>query len=487
MLDYLKHESNYTYTENGALTHITTESDLVDLFATLGALRGASDAAVTDRFARAFAERSDLAMKLAFYGRDVRGGLGERRVFRLILKWLAKYAPDALRRNLEYIPEYGRYDDLLTLVDTQCENDVIELIRGQLESDRSSDAGVSLLAKWLPSVNASNCETVKQAKHIARRLGMNDAAYRRLLSELRAKIAIIENNLRERDYTFDYSKQPSQAMLKYRKAFIRNDKERYFDFLESVRRGEVSMHTDTLTPYDIISPCFDNYGDISELSETERRALDTAWNSLDAFSTDENSLAVVDGSGSMYCNLSPRPIAVAMSLGIYFAERCKGAFHNHFITFSERPRLVEVKGADIVEKVEYCSKYNEVANTNLSEVFKLILRVAVGHSLPQSELPKRLYIISDMEFDSCTRDSDMTNFEYAKRLYLEHGYKLPEIVFWNVASRKRQQPVTQNEAGVALVSGCSQHMFKLAVAGELSPVKLMYEILTSERYAKITA
>ena len=337
MLDYLKHESNYTYTENGALTHITTESDLVDLFATLGALRGAGDSTVTDRFARAFAERSDLAMKLAFYGRDVRGGLGERRVFRLILKWLAKYAPDALRRNLEYIPEYGRYDDLLALVDTQCEDDVIELIRGQLERDRSSDAGVSLLAKWLPSVNASNCETVKQAKHIARRLGMNDAAYRRLPSELRAKIAIIENNLRERDYTFGYSKQPSQAMLKYRKAFIRNDKERYFDFLESVRRGEVSMHTDTLTPYDIISPCFDNYGDISELSETERRALDTAWNSLDAFSTDENSLAVVDGSGSMYCNLSPRPIAVAMSLGIYFAERCKGAFHNHFITFSERP------------------------------------------------------------------------------------------------------------------------------------------------------
>ena len=366
MLDYLKHESNYTYTENGALTHITTESDLVDLFATLGALRGASDAAVTDRFARAFAERSDLAMKLAFYGRDVRGGLGERRVFRLILKWLAKYAPDALRRNLEYIPEYGRYDDLLALVDTQCEDDVIELIRGQLEHDRSSDAGVSLLAKWLPSVNASNCETVKQAKHIARRLGMNDAAYRRLLSELRAKIAIIENNLRERDYTFDYSKQPSQAMLKYRKAFIRNDKERYVEFLESVRRGEVSMHTGTLTPYDIISPCFDIYGDLVEMTDDERRSIDTAWNSLDDCCTDENSLAVVDGSGSMYCNLSPRPIAVAMSLGIYFAERCKGAFHNHFITFSEHPQLVEVKGADIVEKVGYCSGYNEVANTNLS-------------------------------------------------------------------------------------------------------------------------
>ena len=146
MLDYLKHESNYTYTEHGALTHITTESDLVDLCATLGAQRGASDAAVSDRFARAFAERSDLAMKLAFYGRDVRGGLGERRVFRLILKWLAKYAPDALRRNLEYIPEYGRYDDLLALVDTQCEDDVIELIRGQLGRDRSAGAGVALLS-----------------------------------------------------------------------------------------------------------------------------------------------------------------------------------------------------------------------------------------------------------------------------------------------------------------------------------------------------
>ena len=487
MLDYLKHESNFTYTENGALTHVTTESDLVDLFATIGALRGAGDRTVTDRFARAFAENPDLAMKLAFYGRDVRGGLGERRVFRLILRWLASHEPAAVKRNIEYIPEYGRYDDLLSLVGTLCEDDVIELIRGQLERDRSSDAGVSLLAKWLPSTNASSCETVKLAKHIAHRLGMTDAAYRKLLSELRAKIAIIENNLRERDYTFDYSKQPSQAMLKYRKAFIRNDKERYVEFLESVRRGEVSMHTGTLAPYDIISPCFDIYGDLVEMTDDERRSIDTAWNSLDDCRTDENSLAVVDGSGSMYCNLSPRPIAVAMSLGIYFAERCKGAFHNHFITFSEHPRLVEVKGADIVEKVGYCSKYNEVANTNLSEVFKLILRVAVGHQMPQSELPKRLYIISDMEFDSCTRDSDMTNFEYAKRLYREHGYELPEIVFWNVASRHRQQAVTKNEAGVALVSGCSQHMFDLAVAGKLTPATVMSEILGSERYAKITA
>ena len=176
-----------------------------------------------------------------------------------------------------------------------------------------------------------------------------------------------------------------------------------------------------------------------------------------------------------------------MSLGIYFAERCKGAFHNHFITFSEHPQLVEVKGADIVEKVGYCSKYNEVANTNLMEVFKLILRVVVGHSLPQSELPKRLYIISDMEFDSCTRDSDMTNFEFAKRLYSSMATSCRKLCSGMSRAGKRQQPVTQNEAGVALVSGCSQHMFKLAVAGELSPVKLMYEILTSERYAKITA
>ena len=196
---------------------------------------------------------------------------------------------------------------------------------------------------------------------------------------------------------------------------------------------------------------------------------------------------VIDGSGSMYSPLQPRPAAVALSLGIYFAERNTGAFKNHFITFSEKPQLVEIKGKDIWETVNYCHKYNEVANTNIQKVFELILRAAVKNKVPQSEMPSTLYIISDMEFDYCTKGADLTNFEYAKKIFAEAGYQLPRVVFWNVASRTKQQPVTRNEQGVALVSGCSPRIFGMLSSGNLSPMGYMLDILGTERYAKIAA
>lgn len=485
MLEYIKTEANRAYTENGAASFATTRSDCLDLFATIGALRSAGEQEMISRFRRAFAEDPDLAMKTLFFARDVRGGLGERRVFRVILNWLAESAPASVRKNLPYIAEYGRWDDVLTLLGTACGKDALELIKAQLERDwMAMDMGdeVSLLAKWLPSVNASNADAVRMAKRIARFLGLDDAAYRKMLVKLRGRIRIIENHLRERDYSFDYAKQPSSAMYKYRKAFLRNDGDRYKAFMGKVSRGEAKLNTGTLTPYDIIAPFFEG-----GVSGDERRAIDATWNAQADFSGAENALVVIDGSGSMYAPLRPRPAAVALSLGIYFAERNTGAFKNHFITFSGNPALVEIKGNDIYEKVNYCHEYNEVANTNIQKVFELILRAAVQNQVPQSEMPSTLYIISDMEFDCCTKGAELTNFQYAKSIFAEAGYRLPGVVFWNVASRSRQQPVTMNEQGVALVSGCSPRIFGMLSSGKLSPMGYMLDILGTERYAKIAA
>ena len=483
MLNHLKNESNKTFTENGAVTHATSLSDCLDLFATIGAIRRQSDEEIITRFSRAFAENADIAMKILFFGRDVRGGLGERRVFRVIVNWLADHEPTALRKNIALIPEYGRFDDLVSLMGTACEKDALAVIRDQLRRDLASQENVSLLAKWLPSVNASNAETIRMGKKIARALGMTDAEYRRTLVKLRARIRIIENHLREKDYTFDYSAQPSKAMYKYRAAFIRNDAERYGAFMKQVEKGEKTLHTGTLTPYDIIAPCV-GFG---KMTDEERKAMDVTWNALEDFTTGENALVVVDGSGSMYGWANPKPAAVAMSLAIYFAERNTGAFRNHFITFSENPRLVEIKGRDIAEKVRYCMGYNEVANTNIQRVFGLLLNTAVRKRLPQEEMPSRIYIVSDMEFDHCADDTELTNFEYARKQFEGRGYKLPEVVFWNVASRTRQQPVTMNEQGVALVSGCTPRIFSMIASGIMSPYTVMMDVLASDRYAKIAA
>lgn len=487
MLKYLKEEANRTTTENGAATLRSTMSDCLDFFATAGALRNASEEEILNRFIRAYAEDKDLAIKALFYARDVIGGLGERRLFRVILNYLAGNDPEAVRKNIKNVAHFGRFDDLLSLMDTPCERDVIEYIKETLNDDIKSlerDGSLSLLAKWLPSSNASSMETRRLARKIARGLNMREEEYRKMLSSLRAEIKIIENNLREKDYSFNYEAQPSKALLKYRKAFIRNDGERYMAFIEKACSNPSILHADTLAPYEIVRPFMKRDTDIDI---KERMALDATWNALPGCADLKNSLVVVDGSGSMYCGGRIKPIEVAESLGIYFAERSSGAFKDHFITFSAHPKLVKIKGDDICEKIRYCLSYNECSNTNIEATFELILSTAVNNNLEQSDLPERLFIISDMEFDWCTSNADMTNFEAAKAMFEEFGYKLPQIVFWNVNSRGNNMPVRMNEMGVIMVSGTSTTVFDMIMDGDIDPYSFMLKTLSLPAYKAIAA
>lgn len=487
MLKFLKKEANLTFTENGAVTNRSTNSDCLDFFYQAGALRNADQDRIIRSFMKAYIENPDRAMKILFFARDIRGGLGERKIFRICINWLATNYPESVVKNIEYISEYGRFDDLLSLLDTSCEIVVIRLIAKQLTKDilamKAGERNISLLAKWLPSINTSRKQTVINGKKVARALKLSDATYRKTLSKLRRSIDILENHLREADYHFEYEEQPSKAMFQYRKAFLRHDMERYLDFISRVQTGDAVLKTASLYPYDIVREALRN-----NMSAEEISVLDTSWKSLTAHGNCENALAVVDGSGSMYGGQgSPMPYEAALSLGIYYAEHNTGAFANHFITFSESPKLVEIMGKNIVEKVKYAASFNEVANTNIEAVFQLILRTAVRYHLPQSEMPARIYIISDMEFDQCVNHSGLSNYENAKRLFCNAGYYLPEVVFWNVQSRRAQVPVTMHDNGTALVSGSSPKIFDMVKSSELNPWKLMLDIVESERYQKITA
>ena len=496
MLEYLKNEANKTYTENGAVSSLSTGKHCLDLFATIGALRRESDQEIAARFMRAYTEDPDIAMKILFFARDVRGGLGERRVFRSVLRWLAANERESLLRNLGHIAEYGRWDDLLVLMDTTCAKEATRLLKTQFEADVAAlDNGgeVSLLGKWLPSVNASNGDTVRMAKRLAKEFGLTERNYRKALVRLRAHIRILENDLRERDYTFDYSRQPSRAMFKYRNAFLRNDKERYSAFMEKVSRGEATLHAGTLLPYELVSPFlftggeWDKHCFMRAIGADEKNALNATWNALPDYASDENAIVVVDTSASMYCEKDPLPAAVALSLGLYFAERAKGPYRGHFIEFSAHPELIEIKGETFADRLRYIASFCEIANTNVEAVFELILDTAVRNRLPQSELPGKLYIISDMEFDRCVGNAAMSNFEHARRMYEKAGYQLPKLIFWNVASRNRQQPVRENDQGVALVSGCTPRIFSMVMDGDLDPYDFMLSVVDSERYAPIAA
>ena len=485
---------NRYYTENGAVTLETTGDCCLDLFAAIGALRHVSDEDICLRFMRAYAEDRDKAMKILFFARDVRGGLGERNTFRVITQWLADYSKESVVKNIINIPEYGRYDDLMSLFGTSCETEVLRFIASQWRKDMKAlkdGEPVSLLGKWLPSVNASSPETAGMAKKIAKYLGLRPSKYRKAVSALRKRIHILENDLRVRDYTFDYARVPSRAAHKYRRAFLRNDKTRYNAFLKQVEQGTAELHTGTLVPYDVVAAILGNNtywgARTKRMTKEERNALNVTWNSLPDYTCGENALVVVDGSGSMYCEGNPVPAAVALSLGIYYAERNQGIFRDRFITFSMRPRLVQIKGQDIVDKVTYCESYNECANTNIEAVFRLILDTAKEHNVPEAEMPTRIYIVSDMEFDYCAKNAELTNFSNIKGMYLRAGYRMPELVFWTVDSRHRHQPVKKNQQGVALVSGCNPRLFEMITGGNLSPYACMMDVLDRERYKDIVA
>ncbi len=492
MLKELKNEANNTNTENGAAAYKSTLNFCLDLFATCGALRSASEQEIVNRFIRAYAENPDIAMKILFFARDIREGLGERRFFYVVLKYLSGNYPKTMEKNLEQIAEYGRYDDILALFNTPCEKIAKEYLKKQFFEDLynlENHKPISLCAKWLPSINTSNKEKVKFGRKIAKYFGLSEKEYRQDLTKLRRRINIIENYLRRKDYSFYYDNIPSKAALKYRSAFCRNDWDRYSEYLSKVRKNELKMNTNTLMPYEIVSPFYGYDRWFERVSDQEALSLDTTWKALPDYTDDTNALVVIDTSGSMLWNRSgnPLPMTVATSLGLYFAERTKGEFKNHFIIFSSTPQLIEIKGTTLQEKLEYIATFNEVADTNMEAVFDLILNAALKNSIKKEDMPTRIFIVSDMEFNQGISNADKTIFEIAKKKFEDNGYSLPHVIFWNVASRNQQLPVTMNEQGVTLVSGCNARTFRQVMSDDVNPYEYMMEVVNSERYSKIIA
>lgn len=481
MLEHLKNEFNQTYTENGAKAYKSTESYVLDLFSMGGAYRNREDEEVCQLFSKAFSENPLLAMKTLFNLRDVRGGQGERRFFKVVLKYLSLHHKDSLKKNLHLIPKYGRWDDMWVLLETNVKHDVLKIVREQLHNDVKSE-NPSLLGKWMPSLNASSKETKKYAKILQQGLGGTPKQYRKLLTNLRSKINIVESNLSSKNYDdINYNKLPSKASLIYRNAFLKNDEIRYREYLEGLASGETTVNAGAIYPYEIAR---EGLSWRKVLSEEDIKLLDAQWNSLPNFIGDnhDNSLAVVDTSGSM----TGTPMEVAISLGIYLSERNKGQFKDYFMTFSSDPQLQKVVGEDIIQKIRNLSHADWGMSTNIEKVFTKILDTAVKNNVSQDEMIKKVIIISDMEFNYCTNVNEFL-FDALREMYEEHGYELPNLTFWNVDARNNSTQFKMNDVGVELVSGFSPSLFK-NVLGSINktPYELMLEVINDERYDDIT-
>lgn len=471
-----------TLTENLALTYKSTGTSVLDFFAKSGALRG-DIVQFVDLFRSALMEDALLGLRALFQARDIRGGNGERKNFRAGLFYLANHEPAILRKNLHLVPEYGRWDDLWILLNTFLAEDVIELVRVQLEQDYRNfrdNKPISLLAKWLPSENTSSKETRADAYHIRTGLGASSRQYRKMLSNLRAYLNVVERDMSARNFAeIDYSQVPSQAMRVYRNAFSKRDEERFGAFLGQVEKGEVEIKTGTLSPVQIMGKMLSGYRE-------EDRVLEALWNNLPDYITNGDILTIADVSGSM----NGRPVEVSVSLAVYTAERNKGPFKGKFLTFSRTPAWQTLRGNTLREKVGSVVQEDWGANTDLEKVFRLILSTAVTHNVPAEDMPKVLAIISDMQFDQGVGRYTFTTHEAIKAKYRNAGYDLPLIVYWNVRA-SNGQPVAKAEIGTVLVSGDNLGVFKSLASADLDPAKMtpeyhMLQVLNGERYAPIT-
>lgn len=496
LLKNLKENANTTYTTNGAKTYKSTLSKVYDLFAQGAAMRGASENDCAFMFAQAYEEDPTLALKCLFYLRDIRGGQGERRFFRIAIRWLAIYHKEEMEHLIKFVPEYGRYDDLFELFGTPLADEMMGYIKFII--DKNED---HLVYKWMPSINTSSRDTRERGRMFAREFGMTEKQYRKILSEGRKACHLVETLMSQNKWDqIAFDKLPSRAGILYSKAFARREetKERYTAFMSS---KETKVNASTLYPYDVVKKAREamNSGwryHSTPLNDTNRLAANKYWENLTDYFNGAtlNALCVCDTSGSMtsgYYNTNIAPIDVAIALSLYTAERAKGPFQNHFISFSSRPQLIEVEGVDFCDKVYRIYRQNLCENTNIEATFDLVLNTAIRNHLSQDDLPETLIIVSDMQFDSARgwsqTSSTSTLMEIIEDKWELAGYKMPKLIFWNVnaASGGGNIPMKDKD-GITFVSGASPSIFTSIMTGKTGQA-LMMDALLAPRYEAITS
>ena len=459
-------------TENGMKARKSTANAVVDLFYNAGASRGKD---IKPAFAAALVENRELALRVAAWLRDVRGGAGERQLFRDILVYLEKNDPEAAKALLAKVPEIGRWDDLFVFNTKEMKSVAYTMLGDALREKNG------LAAKWTPRQG-------KIAAEVREFFGMSPKFYRKSLVEM---TKVVETNMCAKDWdSINFSHVPSVAASRYKKAFNRNTPT-YAAYVASLVKGdnpEVKVNASAVYPYDVLKGRIGLYG--VHFDKTELDLIEAQWNALPNYVGDENILPLVDVSGSMSCPAGGHGsksklscMEVAVSLGLYLADKNKGKFKDTFLTFSGSPELMHLKG-NINQKIDQMVKSNWDMNTNLNKAFEKILDTAVKGGVPQEEMPAMVLILSDMQFDACVKHDDSA-IQMIARKYEAAGYTLPKVVFWNLNASYGNAPVKFDKSGTALVSGFSPAVVKPLLAGELetfTPESVMLKTIMDDRY-----
>jgi hypothetical protein len=483
-----ENDNRKSFTENGAVAYETSGKEILDFNFKLSGYRKASIEDIQRDFERVYFEDPIRALRFLFWVGDIREGVGERKVFRAGITWLANNRKDEMKALIPFISEYNRFDSLLPLLDTELKHDVVVYYKEQLKKDiqdMKNGNPISLLAKWLPSENASSAETIRYAKILIKEFNWNSAVYRKTLSTLRKYLDVVEVKMSAKNWNeIDYNKVPSKANLIYNEAFLRNDENRRREFLDNLKKGEAKINAGVLQPHEIVTKYEVTRWGRGVYDET----LEQLWKNLPDISI-TNTLVVRDGSGSMISKISGNTtcLDVATALTIYAAEHNSEGWKNKFVTFSSQPKVVDIsKCNNLFEKLRYIYGYDECSNTDIYATMKLILNTAVKNKISQEDMPGCILILSDMQFDGRYFNFSKTLFENIIDEFEASGYKMPKLCFWNINDRGENTiPLKQNDFGLILCSGFSVQIMKMMMSGELDPYKVLLETINSPRYDPI--
>ena len=487
----MENKSNWKLTENGAPARTTTGDNLIDLFAVIGAMREREESDIISMWENAYREDAELAVRMIFYAGDIRGiGLGERRTFRILIKHLANTHPSIMRKNIVNIPYYNRWDSLYELVATPCEREMWDLVRMQWLEDYGNmmhNKPISLMAKWLASVNASSKKTCMLGRKTARELRLSESMYRRALSKLRAYLKVVEKSMSAQEWaTIEYSTVPSYAMKNYSQAFARHDRDRFSSYKESLEQkiadGTISqkdIKSATLYPYDLVRKYLavdiSDFWSRSSYIGPYNTITEAQWKALPDYLDEEaNVIVMADVSGSMY---SPnfQPISASLGLALYFAERNKGIYHNKYMTFTDKPSFLTInKNASLRDRLVQAWSAGVGYSTNLERAFMYILDTAIENNVKPEEMPKALVVVSDMEINPFFRGKGLDFLEEMTRRFHKAGYTMPKVLFWNVEGRNSIFHAKFTNPNVAFASGYSASAFTSIIKGI---TKTAYEVM----------
>ena len=462
---------NRTTTTNGMAALDTSSNKLTDLFFSIGASRGKD---IIPAFEQAHAQDRELALRIALWARDVRGGTGERTLFRNILLWLEKNDLPAAKAILPKIPELGRWDDVLIFKTPEMKTLAFTMVKEALI------AGDGLASKWMPRKATKEDTTAAELRTF---FGWTPKYYRKKLVELSSTV---ETQMCANQWDdINFSQVPSLASSRYKKAFNRHTP-KYAEYCEKLSKGDTSVKVNAAAvyPYDVLKG-------INRMNNSELQHVTAQWDALPNFVGDANILPMIDVSGSMGCpaggnytSNATTCMDVAISLGMYMADKNTGTFKDAYLTFSEKPKLCTLPQGTIVDKYKSLSRAEWGMNTNLELALIEVLNEAKKYDVPQAEMPEILLIMSDMQFDRCVRNGNNTAMEMIKREYTNAGYQVPNVVFWNL-NASSNVPVAATETGTALVSGFSPAIVKSVLSANMNdftPIGIMKATIMNPRY-----